>query len=169
MTKLKRYCLFLSRWLFFHSLLSHLLLSPHHLSISCPSVFFFFLIDTPISRRFHARGIPNGSPLMTNRSIFIDLKVAGLENCLTIFETAARFCGTALFSLSFSPGPPSESWASCTVVLSVSQTIYKVANTRRRPDIFCTASSHSSEFAKVSYKICRRGQSAAFWGSLKHC
>lgn len=64
-----------------------------------------FLIDTPISQRFHAWGIPNGSGLMTNRSIFIDLKVAGLENCLTIFKTAAEFCSRAFSrALSLSHG-----------------------------------------------------------------
>lgn len=90
MTKLKWYCVSsppLSLSLSF--LLSFsITLSSYNLCLSV------FLIDTPISRRFHASRIPNGSGLMTNRSIFIDLKVAGLENCLTIFKSPQSHGGT---------------------------------------------------------------------------
>lgn len=84
MTKWKRYFS-----LFFVRLIHLFLLSLICLSLYHPpiSVSLFFWFDTPISQRFHAWGIPNGSALTTNRSIFIDLKVAGLENCLTIFKT----------------------------------------------------------------------------------
>lgn len=97
MTKLKQYCLFLSSLT--------LPLTPSRSSLSFPLSSFnlclsVFLIDTAISRRFHAWELPNGSALMTNRSIFIDLKVAGLENCLTIFKTGQSFAATISLSLS---------------------------------------------------------------------
>lgn len=103
--------------------------------------------DPPISHRLHALRILNGSPFMTNRSIFIDWKVAGLEKCSTLFETRRALQETPSSSLF----EPPESCFLCQhrqVFLSLLISI---------PGEF-HSSSHP---VKVKSSICQRGRNAA--------
>lgn len=61
------------------------------MSIFNSNLYFFLSLHvsdwyTHSSQRFHAPKSLNGSAPMANKSIVIDFKVAGLENCLNTFE-----------------------------------------------------------------------------------
>lgn len=106
-----------------------------------------FVSDTPISHRLHALRILNGSPFMTNRSIFIDWKVAGLEKCSTLFKMRRAKKETPSFSLF---EPPKSCFLCQHHGSFLSFLIYI-------PGEFYS----SSHLVKVKSCICQRGKNAA--------